>query len=859
MSDINITIRLASKAAEQGLDSFGRAADGAGKRLSLFERAVGSTQRAYDSFIGNLGANLAFRAFNGVISGIGNTLTNLKQFETALIGVGKTTNLEGKALADLGQELQDLSRVIPVAATELLGMTQTAAQLGVKGTDNLVKFTDTMARLAVATDIVGEEGAIAFARIINITGESVGNIDRLGSSIVALGNNFAATERQILTVANEVAKGGARFGLTGEQVLGLSTAMSALGTEAQVAGSTTQKVFAQVEKAIGSGGKNLQQFTDILGLNREEFIKLFETRPDQFFLRLVKGLGESQKSGANLSNTLAKLGFQDLRVTKTLGPLINRTDLLTRALTTSSNAYRVNRALTEESEAAFSTLQSSLTKLDNNWIALTNTILNAVAPAFTFVTDIFSSLIKIITDYPKILKLVGITIAATATIITAGLVVVGTNAFLASAAFTALAASATTAWASILLPITAVVAGVAAVAGAFVLLSDATDKDRLATLQAARERRVQSGLAVDDINKEIKALENKIRIQEVNSRIAQGAAVGENSVLQTQIKSVETLNDRLFRQAGIRLDLQKITGEAGRVSVLRAQAELDAENRAEETRIADQKTRDESRLKRLNERGLLENAIKLEQLRAGFIASDELSTEQEEFLLEKEANAFALRLEREQEFLARKLLTQDEADALELKNKATQIKRKNDIDEKAAEAQKKLDANLSKARVDTFSATANLITAVSKDGSKAAFLISKAAAVAQSIVSGRVATALALANPPGPPLTVPLAAQVSLASNINTAAIIATAIKGFQDGGIVGGNSFSGDNVLARVNSGEMILNQQQQSELFNQANGAGAASGGGGDIVVQIDGQEVFRAVSRQVANGAVLGEGGV
>jgi hypothetical protein len=47
----------------------------------------------------------------------------------------------------------------------------------------------------------------------------------------------------------------------------------------------------------------------------------------------------------------------------------------------------------------------------------------------------------------------------------------------------------------------------------------------------------------------------------------------------------------------------------------------------------------------------------------------------------------------------------------------------------------------------------------------------------------------------------------------------------FESGGIVGGNSFSGDNVMIRANSAEMILNQQQQKSLFNQLNGSSGGS----------------------------------
>ncbi|MCD7977022.1 MAG: hypothetical protein LUG51_07645 [Tannerellaceae bacterium] len=46
------------------------------------------------------------------------------------------------------------------------------------------------------------------------------------------------------------------------------------------------------------------------------------------------------------------------------------------------------------------------------------------------------------------------------------------------------------------------------------------------------------------------------------------------------------------------------------------------------------------------------------------------------------------------------------------------------------------------------------------------------------------------------------------------------AIGSFATGGIVGGGSYTGDHLLARVNSGEMILNKAQQSNLFNMVNG---------------------------------------
>lgn len=52
-------------------------------------------------------------------------------------------------------------------------------------------------------------------------------------------------------------------------------------------------------------------------------------------------------------------------------------------------------------------------------------------------------------------------------------------------------------------------------------------------------------------------------------------------------------------------------------------------------------------------------------------------------------------------------------------------------------------------------------------------------------------------------------------------------IGSFDGGGIIGGTSYTGDRLVARVNSGEMILNPAQQRQLFNMANGGGGSDSG--------------------------------
>ena len=75
-----------------------------------------------------------------------------------------------------------------------------------------------------------------------------------------------------------------------------------------------------------------------------------------------------------------------------------------------------------------------------------------------------------------------------------------------------------------------------------------------------------------------------------------------------------------------------------------------------------------------------------------------------------------------------------------------------------------------------------------------------------------------------------------VATVLSTFATIWSAINGAEKhagGGIVGGNSYSGDKILARLNSGEMVLNQRQQKNLFNLLDSDAMPTGRGTNVTV--------------------------
>lgn len=121
--------------------------------------------------------------------------------------------------------------------------------------------------------------------------------------------------------------------------------------------------------------------------------------------------------------------------------------------------------------------------------------------------------------------------------------------------------------------------------------------------------------------------------------------------------------------------------------------------------------------------------------------------------------------------------------------------------------------------------------------------LGKAAAAAQIAIEtykGAMAAYTSLAA--YPPLAIAAAATVGLVGAKKIKDVYAVDSK-FQDGGIVGGSSFVGDNIIARVNSGEMILNTEQQKKLFGMiATSSNNYSGG-------FDYEMLAKAISKQPA----------
>jgi TP901 family phage tail tape measure protein len=286
-------------------------------------------------------------------------------FESSFAGVRKTVDATGPELDRLAKGFLDLSKRIPVNVNALNEIGEAAGQLGVQK-KSILKFTEVIAKLGVSSNLAGEEGAAMLARFANITRMPQRDFDRLGATIVALGNAGASTEKEIAEMGLRLAGAGAQVGMTQAQILGLANALSSVGIEAEAGGSALSTAMISIDKAVMGGGKKLEEFARVAGMSGQEFAAAWRKDPSAALVSFIEGLARVKKDGGNVFTTLDKLGLGGLRVRDALLRASGAGDLLRKSLALGTKAWKENLALNKEAEQRFQTTAMQLQLLKNN-------------------------------------------------------------------------------------------------------------------------------------------------------------------------------------------------------------------------------------------------------------------------------------------------------------------------------------------------------------------------------------------------------------------------------------------------------------------------------------------------------------
>lgn len=343
------------------------------------------------------------------LNGIGTTLTknltvpiatagaaSLKagiEFESAFAGIRKTVDATETEFEQLREGILDMSREMPQSASELAAVGEIAGQLGIE-TENILDFTKAMVMLGDTTNLSSTEAATSLSRLANITGMSQDNFDRLGSSIVKLGNNFATTEAEIASMALNISSAGTQIGLSESEILGFAAALSSVGIQAELGGTALSKVMVQMQLAVETGGTALQNFATVANMSVDDFKNAFQQDAASAIQAFIVGLKDTERLGDSTIKILNDMGIKEVRLRDTLLRAANASDVLNGAIEMSNEAWDENSALVDEANKRYETTESQLKILWNNVVELGIRIADVLLPAFNKIVKSLQNFVK---------------------------------------------------------------------------------------------------------------------------------------------------------------------------------------------------------------------------------------------------------------------------------------------------------------------------------------------------------------------------------------------------------------------------------------------------------------------------------
>lgn len=436
MADRTLVVRLKAElgrfqaemaGAAKSVKGVGDAADAAQKRTATsasgFARlssSIRENRSEWDRL--STGAMVGGAA---IVGGLGLAAKAAIDWESAWAGVNKTVDGTPEQMAELETGLRNLAKTLPATHEEIAGVAEAAGQLGVARGD-ILKFTETAIALGESTNLTAEEAATSLAKFSNVMGtvsrEGVAGYEKLGSTLVALGNAGASTEADIMAMALRLAGAGKQIGATEADILAMSNALASVGIEAELGGGAMSRAMLKMNSAVISGGDELAMFAEVAGVSASKFATAWREDPIQATNMFVTGLGKIGESGGDASQALAAVGLSGTQNAQVLLRAAGASDMLSESLDLGASAWAANSALAEEAGKRYETDASKIQVAVNQVKDAMITVGADVAP---IVASVAGGIAKIADSFGSLPDPVRKTITALSGVAGAGLLLGG--------------------------------------------------------------------------------------------------------------------------------------------------------------------------------------------------------------------------------------------------------------------------------------------------------------------------------------------------------------------------------------------------------------------------------------------------
>jgi TP901 family phage tail tape measure protein len=370
------------------------------KQSVLSGAAIDKLKNQYNSLLGSLNNQQAilqkragYRAQIMDIVALGASfavpINSAMKFESAMADVAKVVDFaEPNGLQKIGQNIQELSRRIPLAVDGLAQITASGGQLGVAEKD-LLSFTENVAKMSTAFDMLPREAGQSMATLSNVFNIPITALTQLGDAINHISNNSAASAKAIVPALARMGGAARQFGLSAEKASALVGTLIAMGKAPEEAGTAAAAILQRLQLADKLGPKAAKAFSKI-GLSAEDFSRMIAEDAQGALLNFFDLLAKIE--GQNRASVLVDIFGKNY--SSTVATLVGSLDQYKQQLQLISDPKNYSASMEKEFLARSATTENSLQVLKNAFSELSIVLGNTLLPTVSDLAKNIASIIQ---------------------------------------------------------------------------------------------------------------------------------------------------------------------------------------------------------------------------------------------------------------------------------------------------------------------------------------------------------------------------------------------------------------------------------------------------------------------------------
>ncbi len=359
---------------------------------------LGSAIRSHQSF---LASKAHFKSQIIETIGLGLTLAAPVKvaidFESAMADVKKVVKFDNKKdeVTKFAEGLKEMSRTIPLSAAELAQIAASGGQLGIKKED-LFKFTETVAKMSTAFDMSAEQAGDSIAKLSNVYGIDVSEMEHVGNVINHLSDNTAAKAKDMVEALATVGGTAKQFGLKFEQTSSLVNAFISLGKQPAKAATAINALLSKLQTAEGQG-KEFKAALEEMGITAEEMVQRISESGEEALLHFFQTL--KKMDNQERSTILMKLFGQEYQ--DDIALLAGSFNKYEDAIKLLANTEKYGSSLQEEFKNRADTTANKLQLLKNAIVEAGMNLGSVMLPTLNYVAGSLKTITEHIASFAE--------------------------------------------------------------------------------------------------------------------------------------------------------------------------------------------------------------------------------------------------------------------------------------------------------------------------------------------------------------------------------------------------------------------------------------------------------------------------